>query len=370
MTDAAALFAEAFGDDPGAALEAIERSRRIPAGEGEVVGVPAASFAGLRGDPPAPLSAEALSGEMTNRSWRLGDRFVLKIYDRLAPGPHPELELLGELTGLKIVPPLAGWLEYSKPGDDPAVAGLLAGWIPDARNAWDVAREDPERLRGLTRRLARKTAEMHLALEDAPGSAFRREPLDAAYLRALFTSMVGHAEEILGGSGGEAADLLPLARACFDRVPALRPGGSRTRTHGDYHLGQVLLWEGDFLVIDFEGEPDRPLAERRAKHSPLRDVAGMLRSFEYLADGGGENWLPDSWSPEIWRMRVEEQFLKEYLEVAGVGSFLPPRETVDGLLKAFRLEKAIYELRYELAHRPDWAGIPLAGIRRILFRES
>jgi predicted trehalose synthase len=365
MTAVSDPIFDALGDDPSAALAAIGEARRITAGGAEVVGVPAASFEGLRGDPAEALPPKRLAGEMTNRAWRLGDRFFLKLYSRLTPGPHPELEMLGELTGYKVVPPLAGWLECAVPGDDPAIAGILLGWIPDAANAWDLAVTDPERIRGLVRRLGRRIAEMHLALEDADGPSFSREPLDAAYLAGLHARMMRLAEEVLAGTGGEAGDLLPAAQERFGRLLRLSPGGARMRVHGDLHLGQVLLFGIDFLVIDFEGEPDRPLAERREKHSPLVDAAGMIRSFEYVADREGS-----AWATEEWRARMEQGFLDAYLETAGVGSFLPPRETTTELLRAFRLERAIYELRYELSHRPDWARIPLAGIRRILFREG
>jgi trehalose synthase-fused probable maltokinase len=150
----------------------------------------------------------------------------------------------------------------------------------------------------------------------------------------------------------------------IDLCPAPQQPAFKTRHHGDYHLGQVLLASNDFLIIDFEGEPSRPLAESRRKRSPLRDVAGMLRSFAYAASAfqilrGGQ-------TPEGWEQRCRTAFLDSYL-VTVDPSLVPSGEAaVHRLLSVFELEKAVYELRYEIQHRPDWIEIPVAGILRIL----
>jgi trehalose synthase-fused probable maltokinase len=136
------------------------------------------------------------------------------------------------------------------------------------------------------------------------------------------------------------------------------------RTHGDYHLGQTMLADRGWVILDFEGEPARPLPERRLKRSPLRDVAGMLRSFSYVT--AGSELLRDSPAPEGWEERARETFLEGYFE-SMESSLLPPgQDAIAKLLAVFELEKAVYELRYELNNRPDWVGIPVAGIRRLL----
>jgi trehalose synthase-fused probable maltokinase len=135
--------------------------------------------------------------------------------------------------------------------------------------------------------------------------------------------------------------------------------GQRIRHHGDLHLGQVLWAKDDWLVIDFEGEPARPLPERRLKHSPLRDVAGMLRSFTYAVRVAGVE-------DESIEQRARNDFFDAYMEAVKEAGILPSRETAERLLRIFELEKAVYELRYELAHRPDWVSVPVSGIVRLL----
>jgi trehalose synthase-fused probable maltokinase len=134
--------------------------------------------------------------------------------------------------------------------------------------------------------------------------------------------------------------------------------GRRIRHHGDLHLGQILSRDGDWIVIDFEGEPARSLPERRLKHSPLRDVAGMLRSFTYATRVAGAD--------EAVETQLREAFLDGYFDAVQRAEILPQRETTERLLRIFELEKAVYELRYELAHRPDWVSIPVGGIVRLL----
>jgi trehalose synthase-fused probable maltokinase len=140
--------------------------------------------------------------------------------------------------------------------------------------------------------------------------------------------------------------------------------GKLIRHHGDYHLGQVLWASGDWFVIDFEGEPARPLAERRRKRSPLRDVAGMLRSFAYAASAGPI--LRGIDVPEGWEQRARDEFMAGYMETVEQTLLPPSEEAIQRLLSIFELEKAVYELRYELDNRPDWVGIPVAGIERLM----
>ena len=140
--------------------------------------------------------------------------------------------------------------------------------------------------------------------------------------------------------------------------------GRVIRTHGDLHLGQTMLSERGWVILDFEGEPARSLAERRRKRSPLRDVSGMLRSFGYAVSA--VEILRGTAAPEGWEARAREEFLQGYLETADAG-LLPIGDTAfNRLLTVFELEKAVYELRYELNNRPDWVGIPVKGILRLL----
>jgi maltose alpha-D-glucosyltransferase/alpha-amylase len=174
----------------------------------------------------------------------------------------------------------------------------------------------------------------------------------------------------------EAQTLLERRRELLAHIDAgtlPRGRGLKTRYHGDYHLGQVLLRTNDFVIIDFEGEPGRPLEARRAKHSPLRDVAGMLRSFDYArwaalrhANQGAEEDGPLAEPARAWLEQTRATFLRAYAEVAGASELYGSFDEARGLLALFELEKALYELRYELGNRPDWARIPLLGILALL----
>jgi maltose alpha-D-glucosyltransferase/alpha-amylase len=237
--------------------------------------------------------------------------------------------------------------------------------------------------------LGRRTAEMHLALASARGPAFAPEPLDAAALSVLAADMRAHAEaslnllaeraSTLNEASRAAADAVLAARtallARFDDVRTLSSGtGQRIRVHGDYHLGQVLRTEEDFVILDFEGEPQRSIAERRVKHSPLKDVAGMVRSYNYAAYAAlfaftvhapDDYPLLESWA-DTWQHWAAEAFLAGYTSAIGDSDLVPSRDAWTPLLRAFTLDKAMYELSYELNNRPDWVRIPLAGIRKIM----
>jgi maltose alpha-D-glucosyltransferase/alpha-amylase len=244
------------------------------------------------------------------------------------------------------------------------------------------------------RRLGERTAELHLALASAPADnpAFAPEPFSTLHQRSLYESMrttagrtfqllhqrLDHLEPEARAGAEEVLAAQGEVRHRFGRLLGPKLAVTRIRTHGDYHLGQVLYTGKDFVILDFEGEPARPLSERRLKRSPLRDVAGMLRSFQYAAYarlfeeaasgliGAPELPLFESWSL-YWESWVGAAFLGAYLERAGDASFLPDRRSdLATLLDAYLLEKAIYELAYELNNRPTWVRIPLAGIRQIL----
>jgi maltose alpha-D-glucosyltransferase/alpha-amylase len=235
--------------------------------------------------------------------------------------------------------------------------------------------------------LGRRTAQLHLALADAPGADFEPEELDAAAIDAMVRDMRGHASASIALLESRLAGLPEAIRAdadavlsqrgallsAFDDLRSLPSGGLKIRVHGDYHLGQVLRAEDDFVILDFEGEPARSIDERRAKQSPLKDVAGMLRSYSYAAFAALFMFTvhaPDDlallrpWA-ETWRHWTSEAFVAGYREATG-GLPLVPQPAFNPLLRVFSIDKAMYELAYELNARPDWVRIPLIGIRSLL----
>ena len=228
-----------------------------------------------------------------------------------------------------------------------------------------------------------------MVLASGTDEAFAPEPLDRAALDRLADQMRAHGEQSLDALNQRLGALQDASRvhaeavlsqrgallAQFDAIRSLDRAGLRIRLHGDYHLGQVLRTEEDFVILDFEGEPARSIAERRAKHSPLKDVAGMLRSYSYAAyaaliaftvNGPDDYGALEPWA-DTWRHWVTEAFLKGYWTASGVSALLPASEAArQVLLDAFTLDKALYELGYELNNRPDWVRIPLIGVRKLI----
>jgi maltokinase len=281
-----------------------------------------------------------LAGEQSNTSLVVGDDIIVKLFRRLgAKGePNPDAETVRGLWehGFRSVPEPLG--EFRRDGWDLAVARrFLAG----SSSGWEMALEDPHVLDEL-RDLGAVTAAMHVALADAFGSGPGAGATWAAAMD-LQAERVPLRDEL---------DPRPHYRA----LAAAEDVGRAIRTHGDYHLGQVLHNRGDWYVLDFEGEPARPVAERVAPSSPLRDVAGMLRSFGYAAAVGG---LPAEWEPA-----ARSRFLDGYYGHAPVGALLP--SDPEPVLAAFELDKAVYEVGYERASRPDWERIPLAAVQRLV----
>ena len=244
--------------------------------------------------------------------------------------------------------------------------------------------------------LGRRTAELHLALASATEDPnFTPEPFSEtdqqAFVNSALKLLTGNFEllhRLKDGMPAQARSdsegilkLEEIARRCFQLSAGLKSSALATRIHGDYHLGQVLFTGNDFVIIDFEGEPARSLAERRKKRSPLQDLAGMLRSFHYAAyapllQNEGRNstreemQLLGTWA-QYWQKWVSATFLKMYLEVAGNAIFIPKgREELALLLDVYLLDKAIYELGYELNNRPTWVRIPLDGIAQLLSPNS
>ncbi len=227
--------------------------------------------------------------------------------------------------------------------------------------------------------LATRTAELHRAFAMRSGDpAFEPEPLTAQDFEAWKTKVRDEATDTLSMVEHIAADkaqplLAQRAKliAFIDACAAPKGPGLKTRHHGDYHLGQVLVSNNDFVIIDFEGEPSRPLADARKKHSALRDVAGMLRSFSYAkwsARGkeGGAGGSKDADGLDAWETEVRHAFLKAYADATKGGGMYAAFDDVQGLLNLFELEKVLYELRYEINNRPAWVHVPLSGVMGIL----
>jgi maltokinase len=316
-----------------------------------------------------------VGAEQSNSSVVFGDQLILKVFRRVEPGINPDLEISRFLTehGFEHIPGLAGWYEIEGRNLDAPLgfphqfgAGPRAG----GARAIDELGSDPDRFVDRVERLGEVVGSMHSVLgSDASDPAFAPEQPSTESLGLLTATIDEEIERIFLelADRDEAAEIAGRGEEVRDHLRMLTQvagGGRVIRHHGDLHLGQTLYSDGDWFVLDFEGEPARPLAERRRKRSPLRDVAGMLRSFAYAASAIElQHGTP---APDGWEERAREAFLAGYFKTVDV-SLLPPGQTaIDQLLAIFELEKAVYELRYELNNRPDWVRIPVAGILRLL----
>jgi maltose alpha-D-glucosyltransferase/alpha-amylase len=368
---------------------------------------------------------------------RFGDRLTLKLVRKLEAGINPDVEIgrfLQEHTGFRHVPRVVGALEIRRRRSEPMTFGVLRELVPNEGDAWEYtldalgryfdrvlsvwghvdqvavplpdeplialaeresSADDFERIGtylATVRLLGERTAELHLALASGRDKDFQPEPFSELYQRSVFDSMRSLTKKSFRLLRQQLASLSPAVResagqvlAAEDRVverlrrlTARKLAAERIRIHGNLHLGQVLFTGRDFVILDFAGEPPRSLSERRLKRSPFRDIASMLRSFQYAAYlklleeaaagmasaealGALESWAV------YWERWVSAAFLQAYLQRAGGASFLPPSvEDRTILLDAYLLERAVYELGSELSHRPDWVRLPLQGIRRIL----
>jgi len=330
------------------------------------------------GDVGGAGSVRAMGSEQSNTSVVLDERLVFKLYRRLEAGVNPELELLRFLTehGFPSIASLEGWAAHvGQPLD--ATLAILQHYVPVRRDGWTFALDDlaagGNGFVPLVRRLGEVTGRMHTVLSSEPSDpAFAPEEPSAEAL-ALIVARIDEEIEQVFGSLPDLPELEPLegrADQLRDRLREMGqsgPLGRLIRHHGDYHLGQVLWTEADdWVVLDFEGEPARPLRERRHKRSPLRDVAGMLRSFSYAASASAlEHGIEP---PTGWEGRARSEFLAGYLAEADP-TIIPDGSALDRRLRLFELEKALYELHYELGHRPDWVRVPVAGILQLLDEE-
>jgi maltokinase len=317
----------------------------------------------------------AMGAEQSNSSVVFGEELVLKVFRRLEPGINPELEMLRFLSarGFPNIAALAGWYDYA--GElMHATLGILQEFVGEARDGWQLAMDDPEGMLLRVPELGRATGEMHSVLASDPNDpAFAPEEPSNEALSLLTATIDEQIERVFLDLPPDNPALAPLrgrgaeVRERLQLMSHVGVGGLLIRHHGDYHLGQTLLSDDRWIILDFEGEPARSLLERRRKRSPLRDVAGMLRSFAYAASAS--KLLHGVAAPDGWEEQARAGFLEAYLDAVEPGLLPAGRPATEKLLQIFELEKAVYELRYELNNRPDWVPIPVAGIARLLEAE-
>jgi maltose alpha-D-glucosyltransferase/alpha-amylase len=429
------LLHDAVGTEAAATLllTMMHEQHHLTSAAGEFRAFVTKAYPEVRGPAEEPLPMRRVQGEQSNSSIIYGSRMILKFVRRVEAGIHPELDMgryLTEKAALPFVPPLAGGLTYRRPGAAPMTVALLQGYIRSAGSGWDYTMDllgryyeqalgytevpltldmtiqrlltltdadIPEEARSAVgtylvpaENLGQRTAALHLALAQGTSDvAFAPERMTTVDLSGLAADLCRHAEQVLEVLTSQANVLPELLSAqahqlvaqhatIMERLQAvatLPPGMTRIRCHGDYHLGQLLWYENNFVIIDFEGEPMRPLAERRRKQSPLKDIAGMLRSLSYAAYAALFAFIRtrpedmgrlEPWAT-FWQHWISVRFVQSYLAAAAGASFLPPeRRALATLLEAFVLDKALYELHYELNNRLDWVRIPLQSSLRLL----
>jgi maltokinase len=317
--------------------------------------------------------------EQSNSSIVFGEELIMKAFRKVEPGVNPELELLRFLSarGFPHIAALAGWYEVEGRHLD-ATLGILQEFLAGARDGWELALDelasDPEGLLDRLEALGTVIGELHSALgSDNADPAFAPDQPSNEALSILTANVDEQIEKVFLDLPDDNDAVAPIrgrgqdVREKLNALSYVNAGGRVIRTHGDLHLGQTMLSERGWVVLDFEGEPARPLPERRLKRSPLRDVAGMLRSFSYVR--AGSQLLRGVEAPPDWEERARERFLSGYHNAVD-SSLLPPgQQATEQLLAVFELEKAVYELRYELNNRPDWVAIPVAGVLRLLDSE-
>jgi trehalose synthase-fused probable maltokinase len=353
----------------------IRSGSKLPADDGIVE---FGAVEGLAGLGQELREARSVGAEQTNTSIVFDEELILKVFRRLEAGINPELELLRFLTerDFENIAQLAGWYAYSgRPMD--ATLGILQQFISDGLDgfalALDSMADDSEAFLGSLHRLGEATAQMHTLLgSDLSDPTFAPESPSSESLGLLTATIDDEIESLWFELPEDSEDVAPIRGRGEEVRDRLRlwtqvgGTGKVIRHHGDFHLGQTLWASDHWVIIDFEGEPARSLPERRRKRSPLRDVAGMLRSFSYAASAA--QLLRGIEPPPGWEAKARAEFLAGYRSTIDP-SLVPSGAALDKLLAVFELEKAVYELRYELNHRPDWLRIPVEGIRRMLDEE-
>jgi maltose alpha-D-glucosyltransferase / alpha-amylase len=412
------LVADAVGDETfgPALLRLLDRSDASTK-RGVVRPRRTGAFTTLRGE--GPLAARRLTVEQSNTSVTFGERLIVKLFRRIEAGPNPDVEIgeyLTSNTSFHRVPRVAAALEYQPAGEGITHLAVAQEFVASQADGWTYALDElgrffevvegqgtpSEDLLLPTHPLALANMATPLVISELAGAfidsaqtlgrrtaafapaPFTREDVDRLVMDAVAQTrranvLIEDRLEMLPADIASAAkDLLGKSDAVIASLQAKRElefTAARTRVHGDYHLGQVLWAEGDFYVLDFEGEPGRALAERRQKESPLKDVSGMLRSFSYAAYAGlfahthnrqSSFDRLELWA-RAWKIWSSAAFLRGYLAVAERAAFLPldPVQRLT-LLDLFLLDKAYYELNYELNNRPDWVRIPLHGILELV----
>jgi maltose alpha-D-glucosyltransferase/alpha-amylase len=428
-----AVYGEAFRQ---ALFRLFARRKRVRSGEDELHFHINQAYEELVGDQREAQTSKVLSAEQSNTSIIFDGKLFLKLYRKVDMILNPDVEInrfLSEKAGFEHIPRFLGSIELRKANNTALTLGILQELVPNQGDAWEYIgdvvqryfervlqhRHDnihlpmvdslaepvgfgdmPETLQELIggayveriRLLGQRTAEMHLALASQPNEkGFELEPYSLHYQRSLYSSLqslvrgtyqtldkrLKNLPDHVRAEAEEVLNIRPEVLSALQRIYAHKISTVKTRTHGDYHLGQVLFTGKDFTILDFEGEPARPFSERRLKRSPLRDVAGMVRSFHYAAFYGliqnpavRPEDIPylETWA-EQWFHYVSGFFMQAYLEKTKGSAFIPDsKEDFDILIQTFLLEKAIYELGYELNNRPDWVRIPLRGIKYIMQR--
>ncbi|MEX1055631.1 MAG: phosphotransferase, partial [Rhodothermales bacterium] len=357
-------------------------------------------------------SARLLEGEQSNSAAIVDDKYFVKLYRRLDRGTNPETELLEYLTRaeFKFTPRLHGRVTFTT-NQQPHAMGVLLDALPVQSDGWNYALQVMNRfldrvhemsprpfsppeahavdvpgwledvapeILSLARVLGIRTAELHLALsraEDPDMRPIEGTSEDVTNLVERIREEASETRQMLAQHSDKLVDLPRPAEweAAFRRLDLLSgrdPGQKRIRVHGDYHLGQVLLADGEFYILDFEGEPARVLEERRKRDFALRDVAGMLRSLEYAALGAYAQRKDEDGRLGEWTRRLikwcETIFQNAYFDIAESGDFVATGKDRPLFMWAYLLDKALYEIRYELNHRPGWTWLPLQGLKRLL----
>jgi maltose alpha-D-glucosyltransferase/alpha-amylase len=412
----------------------IARKQALRGNRGQLVAYPGSALKGKKISSLPVLDSQVIKAEQSNTSLIYGREYFLKMFRRLDEGINPDLEIgrfLTEHSGFPNTPAFAGAVEYRRQGADPIVLAILQRFVPNQGDAWsftlnatrsyldkvlagkheigsppalpssllDIAGGDLDpvlqELVGavyieMASLLGKRTAELHRALAlPTDDSKFAAEPFSLLYQRSLYHSMRTLTRRVFESLRKKSKDLEGLAKSEAEAVVKLenriirqfsmlferKMSSMKIRIHGDYHLGQVLYTGNDFTIIDFEGEPTRSVSERRLKRSPLRDVAGMIRSFHYPAYAilsTNKDFSPEDvqrlepWA-ELWYKVVAAVFLKSYVQHTAGSAFMPQEKSeLQLMLNAYMLEKAIYEVGYELNNRPDWLVIPLHGIQHLM----
>jgi maltose alpha-D-glucosyltransferase/alpha-amylase len=374
---------------PASVLSALQGEERVEIEGGELRFAPASEL-----DIDASAVPEWLSAEQSNSTMVLGASAVLKLLRKIAPGIHPDAEMVRYLTahGFANSPAILGEVRFEQEGET-SLAMLVQRFVRNQGDGWQWTLGFLDRLataedanlsnyRNFAANFGRRLAEMHRVLaRESDDPAFAPEAMTRAEADRLSGRIEGQLDRALGLLSGmsfadeavaeRVRDLQTRRQRLMDRVRAVArdaEGRMRTRIHGDLHLGQILMTGNDMMIIDFEGEPAKPLDERRAKDLPLRDVAGVLRSFDYAAAVGARN-RPASWDTQ--RDLVRERFagFRDEAVAAFLEGYMGSDEAaVEPLLDLFILEKAAYEVGYEAANRPDWIGVPVDGLARAVDR--